>query len=158
MNLNSFKILVVFCSFFLLTGVVLGQVNDRAKVFVVTEDTTAKFPHLNGWFCNALIDTGKYIVVKDVKEAEFVIEGKLASAEEIIVDKVPSASVSFVVSIKQTDRVGTYFNSIIARQGIAKNLEDAVKEVVKDAAESVKGFKIRFNFPKVPQKSAMQSI
>lgn len=159
-DMNSFKILaLLFCAVFLLAGVVFGQANDRAKVLVVTEDATAKFPDVNAWFCKALTDTGKYLIVKDIKEAEFVVEGKLAAAEEIIVDKIPSASVSFIVSIKQTDRVGTFFNSIIAKQGLmGVKVGDAVKQVVKDAADSIRDFKIRFNFPKVPQKSAMQSI
>ncbi|MFH1210557.1 MAG: hypothetical protein V1645_01445 [archaeon] len=139
--------LCIFCSLFIFAGNGLAQ-GEKIKVVVAAEDMTGKFPDLVKWFGQDLVKTGRYVVVKDLKDAQYYVEVKLVSAEEIMINKVPASNVSLIVMVKQTDKVGVFANTIISRQGLMDvKLEDAVKQAAKDGAESLAGFRLRFNFP-----------
>lgn len=83
--------------------------------------------------------------ISEKKTARFLIAAKLVTAEESIVDNVPSADVSFLLRIYEINPetgkpgLGILVNSTVTKQSVGVSLEKAIREIVKGATTNALG-------------------
>lgn len=150
------KFVYVLLSFLLIAGFAFAQQPaDKIIVVVVTQDLTSdkKFePNLNNWFSTNLIGTGRYVIVKERKEATYEIKATLNSASFDMIQNVPYSVVSLTILVNEIDpstgkvQIGIVSKTSIQIQKAGIGLEEAVKEALKQGSDDLKLFQLRFHF------------
>ncbi len=159
---KSFFVLV---SLLLLFTNALGQ--EKIKVAIETEDQTSEgtfLSRLNPWMIDAVQQTRRYEIVEK-KDARYLIRGRLLSAEEVIIENVPSSDVSFSLRVYEinpkTGEAGLapLVNSVTTKQLFGIALEKAVKEIVESTTiNSLSMFQYRFDFPPLKKSSSLMGL
>jgi len=150
----------VFLFLFLLIPVFVfsQQPTDKLKVVIKIEDLTPekKFQaNLNNWFAKGLVDTGRYLIVKERKEAQYQMTLTLDKASFYVLRNLPYSNVSLNVVISEIDpKTGKALPAgppyvVVQHQRHDVPLEEVVKEAVEQAADALRLFHFKFHFKKV---------
>ncbi|MFH1332455.1 MAG: hypothetical protein ABIH63_04200 [archaeon] len=150
----------VFLLFSLLIPVFVfsQQPTDKMKVCISIEDRTPekKFQaNLKDWFTKGLVDTGRYVITKERKEAQYQMTLTLDKASFYVLRNLPYTGVSLNVVVSEIDpKTGKALPTgppyvVVQHQKHDITLEEAVKEAVKQAADALRLFHFKFHFKRV---------
>jgi hypothetical protein len=141
------SLIIVAVSLLVLFGPALLRADEKIKIAVEVEresgtgQYTSQVEQAMG---EAISELTQYQVVAR-KDASFLVTAQLASAEEGIVDNVPSADVSFFLRVYEMNPetgkpgLGILVNSTVTKQSVGVPIEKAIHDIVKGATTNALG-------------------